>query len=264
LQWQHWPVTCRRCGPPESILCGLCVTNESPAGTRCRRETFSAVFRVFATSPSDPNFALGYRIVGGDYNALAQLGRAMEYSTRAFQLRDHFSEREKLSIIAASYRNVTGELDKAAQTYQEQIDNYPREPGPYNNRGLIYAEEGQYEKALELNQQALRLGPATAVFYENLTNYTVALQRFDETRPIIREAQARKLDHLEFHMTLYAVASLGEDSAAMAQQQQWFAGKPDYENVELALASDREAYAGRLGKARGAGQARCGLRRTSR
>ena len=84
--------------------------------------------QVFATSPSDPNFALGYRIVGGDYNALGQLGRVMEYSTRAFQLRDHFGEREKLSIIAAYYRNVTGELDKVAQPYQEQIGNYPARP----------------------------------------------------------------------------------------------------------------------------------------
>ena len=41
---------------------------------------------------------------------------------------DHASEREKLSITAAYYRNVTGELDKAAQTYQEQIENYPRKP----------------------------------------------------------------------------------------------------------------------------------------
>ena len=36
----------------------------------------------------------------------------------------------------------------------------------------------------------------------------------------------------------------------MAEQQQWFAGKPDYENFGLALASDTEAYAGHLGKAR--------------
>ena len=36
----------------------------------------------------------------------------------------------------------------------------------------------------------------------------------------------------------------------MAEQQQWFAGKPDYENFGLALASDTEAYGGHLGKAR--------------
>ena len=33
------------------------------------------------------------------------------------------------------------------------------------------------------------------------------------------------------------------------EQQQWFAGQPDYENVGLALASDTEAYGGHLGKA---------------
>jgi hypothetical protein len=36
----------------------------------------------------------------------------------------------------------------------------------------------------------------------------------------------------------------------MAEQQQWFAGKPDYESFGLALASDTEAYGGHLGKAR--------------
>jgi tetratricopeptide (TPR) repeat protein len=35
----------------------------------------------------------------------------------------------------------------------------------------------------------------------------------------------------------------------MAEQQQWFAGKPE-ENMGLALASDTEAYGGHLGKAR--------------
>ena len=47
--------------------------------------------------------------------------------TKAFQLREHVSEREKLSITAIYYQSVTGELDKAAQTYQEEIESYPRE-----------------------------------------------------------------------------------------------------------------------------------------
>jgi hypothetical protein len=76
------------------------------------------------------------------------------------------------------------------------------------------------------------------------------LQRFEETRQIIHEAQARKLDNPMFHNAFYALASLREDSAAMAEQQQWFAGKPDYENWGLALASDTEAYGGHVGKGR--------------
>ena len=75
----------------------------------------------------DPNFAMGYRELGNEYSGLGEVGRASEYFTKAFQLRDHASEREKLIISANYYQNVTGQLDKAAQTYQEMIDNYPRD-----------------------------------------------------------------------------------------------------------------------------------------
>jgi eukaryotic-like serine/threonine-protein kinase len=198
----------------------------------------------------DPNFALCYRILGGDYNSLGQLGRATEYYTRAFQLRDHASERERLSIDAAYYRNVTGELVKAAQTYQEQMDNYPRSAAAYNNLGLVSAQQGQYEKAEEMTRQALAMDGDVAIFHENLTTYVVALQRFDEARQIIQQLQVRKIDPAEFHVTLYQLAFLGSDSVRMAEQQEWLLGKPDYENWGLSLASDTEAYAGHVSMAR--------------
>jgi tetratricopeptide (TPR) repeat protein len=198
----------------------------------------------------DPNFAIGYRAVGADYASLGELGRASEYYTKAFQLREHASEREKLTITASYYQSVTGELDKAAQTFQEEIESYPREAGGYSTLGLVYTEQGQYEKATEITKQCVRLAPDHVEWYSNLANYTLALQRFEETRQIIHEAQARKLDNPMFHNAFYALASLREDSAAMAEQQQWFAGKPDYENWGLALASDTEAYGGHVGKAR--------------
>jgi eukaryotic-like serine/threonine-protein kinase len=198
----------------------------------------------------DPNFAQGFRAVGLDYSNLSELGRASEYYTKAFQLREHASEREKLGIAADYYQNVTGELDKAAQTYQETIESYPRRAAAYGNLGLVYGAQGQYEKAAEITRQALRLAPDLVSHYGNLANCTLALQRFDETRQSSHEAQARKLDSFILHSALYALAFLGSDSAAMAEQQQWFAGKPDYENWGLALASDTEAYVGHVGKAR--------------
>jgi tetratricopeptide (TPR) repeat protein len=63
----------------------------------------------------DPNFAIGYWRVGEDYVNLGELGRASEYLAKAFRLREHASEREKLEITATYYRSVTGEVDKAAQ-----------------------------------------------------------------------------------------------------------------------------------------------------
>ena len=157
----------------------------------------------------DPNFAMGYVAVGNDYFTLAEVGRASEYITKAFQLRDHASEREKLVIAAEYYLNVTGELDKAAQTYQEHIQSYPRLTGVYANLGVVYGEQGQYEKAAEVTRQGSRVAPDLAAPYSNLANYALALQQFDEARQIAHEAQARKQDNPKPRAALYALAFLG-------------------------------------------------------
>jgi len=198
----------------------------------------------------DPNFAMAYRAAGADYFDLQEVGRASEYITKAFELREHASELERLDIAAAYYQNVTGELDKAAETFQEEIESYPRTAEAYGNLAIVYDLQGQYERAGDVMRQALRLAPDSVIWYVDLAYLTLALQRFDEARQVIHQAQARKLDDFALRNALYALAFLGADSAATAEQQQWFAGKPEYENYGLSLASDTEAYAGHLGKAR--------------
>ena len=105
----------------------------------------------------DPNFAMGYRAVGDDYAGLAEVGRATDYYTKAFQLREHASERERLTITAAYYSSVTGELDKAAQTYEEMIQNYPQDYRAHLDLGNVYSGQGKYEKATESYRESHRL-----------------------------------------------------------------------------------------------------------
>ena len=198
----------------------------------------------------DPNFAMGYRAVGNAYFGLGQTERANEYYTKAFELRERTSEWEKLAITADYHRIVTGDLDKAAQTYREWIGSYPRIGGVYGYLGLVLSVQGQYEKAVELTKKNMRLVPDDPAPYSNLAGYYLALQHFDEARNIIHEAQARKLDEFPIHNDLYALAFLASDSPAMAEQQQWFEGQPEAENFGLALSADTEAYHGRMGKAR--------------
>ncbi|MGA8525415.1 MAG: hypothetical protein WB629_05000, partial [Candidatus Sulfotelmatobacter sp.] len=201
----------------------------------------------------DPNFAMAYIAVGNIYDSLGEVERASQYYTKAFQLREHASEREKLMIIADYYYDVTGELDKAAQIYQEEIEIYPRESVAYLHLSALFAAEGQYERATEImrqGMQGLRIAPDAVSEYALLPELALAQQRFEEAREVIHETQARKLDNYQFHTALYGLAFLGVDSAAMAEQQQWFAGNPDYENQGLALASDTEAYGGHVAKAR--------------
>jgi eukaryotic-like serine/threonine-protein kinase len=197
----------------------------------------------------DPNFAVGYEAVGSDYYSLSELGRASEYFAKAFQLRDHASEREKIFITAHYYGTVTGELEKTAQTYQEWIASYPRDISAYGNLGVAYLEEGQYEKGAEAFRESLRLAPDNVALYGNLATVSLALQRIDEAQQIAQQAQAKKLDDFIVHNVLYTLDFLRGDPAGMSEQQRWSAGKPE-ENLSLALASDTEAYAGHLHRAR--------------
>ncbi len=198
----------------------------------------------------DPNFAVGYLAAGIDYSNLGELSRASVYLTKAFQLREHANEREKLVISGDYYSIVTGELDKSAQTYLELIASYPQEASGYTSLGIVYAEQGQYQKAAEITRQGMRILPNASPWYTNLASFDLALQRLEEARKTIQESFARKLDEFTQHAVLCALGFLEADSGAMAEQLQWFAAKPEYENIGLAFASDSEAYAGHLVKAR--------------
>jgi serine/threonine protein kinase/tetratricopeptide (TPR) repeat protein len=198
----------------------------------------------------DPNFAAAYVALGTGYSNLSEPGRASEYYTKAFELREHASEREKLLIAAGYYQSVSGELERAARSNQELIDNYPRFLNGYINLGTSLASLGQYERAAEVTLQARQLSPERVSVYDNLVNYLLALQRFNEAKQTIREAHTRKLDDYLLRNALYALFFFATDSPAMAEQQKWFAGNPDIENMGLSLASDTQAYAGHLGKSR--------------
>jgi eukaryotic-like serine/threonine-protein kinase len=206
----------------------------------------------------DPNFALGYWMAGNMSMMMSmQEERRREYLTRAFQLRDHASEREKLTIEGGYYQNITGELDKAERTLREVVDSYPRllefesrDVSPHVMLGSVYMSQGRYEEAAEVTRQSLRFVPHHIYPYVMLSIDLLALQRLDEARQIIHDAQARKMDDTPFYGALYALAFLGADSTVLAEQRQRFAGNPAYENWGLALTSDTEAYAGHLVKAR--------------
>ena len=198
----------------------------------------------------DPNFAMAYAQMGGTYYTLNEMGRASEYYAKAFELRERASEGEKLVIAAAYYGYASGQLDKAAQTFEEETQIHPRGTFAYNGLAVLYEQLGQYQKSAEASRTLLQLDPDDTFAYTNLANAELALQRFDQARQFIQQAHTRKLDDYLMRADLYALAFLEADSNGMVDQQQWFRGQPLYENYGLALASDTEAYAGRVRRAR--------------
>jgi tetratricopeptide (TPR) repeat protein/predicted Ser/Thr protein kinase len=198
----------------------------------------------------DPNFAAAYAALGNTYFNLQEPALASANLTKAFELRDRVSEREKYWFSSYYYHLVTGDLEKAVETYQRWAEDYPHDNVPLGNLGGIYGYLGQYEKGVAELVEDLRLNPDTIAGYNNLMSHYTALNRLDDAKAAYQQAKGRNLDHPFLHWNLYGIGFLQSDTAEMQRQAAWAVGKPQAENLLLSAQSDTEAYFGRLGRAR--------------
>jgi len=197
----------------------------------------------------DPNFAAAYGALGISYSNLREPDLANENLQKAYNLRDKVSERERFRISASYYLLVTGELDKAIQTYELWSQSYPRNSEPFGNLGVDYTYLGQYEKGIAASLEDLRLNPGSAAAYTNLVGLYPAVNRPDKAKIKYEEAIAHKVDNPFLHGNRYGVAFLENDLGEMQRQIAASAGKPG-EDVLLSFASDTEGFYGRLANAR--------------
>jgi serine/threonine protein kinase/tetratricopeptide (TPR) repeat protein len=201
----------------------------------------------------DPNFAAAYGALGISYSNLREPGLANENLQKAYNLRDKVSEREKLRISASYYLLVTGELEKAIQTYELWAQTYPRNSEPFGNLGVDYTYLGQYEKAIASSLEDLRLNPGSAAAFTNLVGLYSAVNQLDNAKTKFQDAIAHKIDNPFLHGNRYGAAFLENDAAEMQRQVAASDGKPG-EDVLLSFASDTEAFYGRLANARSLSQ----------
>ena len=198
----------------------------------------------------DPGFASAYSGLAACYLNLGESGLARENFTKAFALRSHVSEREKLLIAARYYNHVTGELPKAIDVYQLWTQAYPRDAGAHGNLGTLYGASGQYEKSIAETQEATRLEPDSGTNYSNLLLAQAALDRFDDARNTFNLALVKKIEDPIMRVNWFGVAFVLGDTTEMEKQMAWSAAKPEGEDNFLAAKSDAEAYYGHARSAR--------------
>jgi eukaryotic-like serine/threonine-protein kinase len=198
----------------------------------------------------DPQFALAYDALGITFSNLDEPGLAAENITKAYEMRQRASEREKFQIIANYSQIVTGELEKANQICELWAQAYPHDVYPHNLLGVNYEFLGQYEKAIAEMQEAVQRNPDGVILRSNLMDDYVALNRLDEVEITFRQALARNLDHPYLHADMYGVAFLRGKAAEMDRQIAWSMGVQGGEDLLLSAASDTKAFYGNLVKAR--------------
>jgi len=199
----------------------------------------------------DPNFASAYIWLSINYNILNERGRAAEYARKAYQLREKVSERERFKIEAFYYWNATGELEKAAQTYELWQQDYPRDSGYIAGAlAAVYFKLGNHEKSLEESLKRQRLEPSGELQYANLMANYQTLNRLDEADGLYKQAQERKLEGEVLLENGYALAFFKNDGKEMDRIVSLAMGKPGIEDRLLSNQADTETWYGRLKGAR--------------
>ena len=217
----------------------------------------------------DPKFAVAYSRLAAIYAASNNARLSAENERKAYELREQVTERERLYIEGHYYGSVTGEQEKAASVWEVMQRIYPRQVEPYSNLVGIYATFGNYEKALQEGQQALRLDPEDGDNYHDVAYLYMCLNRLDEAEAALKQAEERKLEGEDLLTDRYTLAFLRCDAEGMARVAASAADKPF---LAFSMQTSTEAYYGRLGKARelaqravesakqnGAGEAAAGL-----
>jgi eukaryotic-like serine/threonine-protein kinase len=212
---------------------------------------FAAAVPFFQRAISlDPNFALAYLSLGINYSTLKESTQAAENIRKAFELREHVSQVERLRIESGYYINADGNLEKARETCEFWAQTYPRDGAAKHSLAIVYGTLGQYDKSFPEFREALRLQPDNRVLYANNVSAYLVLNRFAEARATAEEAKSKNLDSYVLHRRFYMLSFLENDASGMAQQVAWSAGKPGVEDALLGFEADTAAYSGRLEKAR--------------
>jgi eukaryotic-like serine/threonine-protein kinase len=199
----------------------------------------------------DPNFAMAIAVLGQVETNLGAVSLGSEYTKKAYDLRDRASDLEKFYIESHYYENVSGDLQQADQVYQLWAQTYPRDSIPRGNLSVSYVLLGEWEKALPEALEGHRLSPDESLNYFQIASAYVGLGRLDEARATVNDALAKKLDVSLFHFTLYQVAFLQNDPAAMARELSAVSNSsPEMAALALNIGAATEAYFGRLEKAR--------------
>jgi tetratricopeptide (TPR) repeat protein len=138
----------------------------------------------------DPEFAMAWRFKA----VLLQSSGAPRpdvraAATRAYELRDRLSERERY-YASAMYQNlVTGDTEEETRVYEMVLADFPEDQTALNNLSIVYSDRARWEDASALLEQAVG-GPGSSFSaYANRPLYYSLGGEFEKADSALRELE---------------------------------------------------------------------------
>ncbi|MFZ2297129.1 MAG: tetratricopeptide repeat protein, partial [Aquabacterium sp.] len=121
-------------------------------------------------------------------------------NTEALQKADQYLNGKPRDPMMRFLRGISlsqaGRSAEAVTVFTKLTEDYPELPEPFNNLAVLYAQQGQYDKARNALEMAIRTNPSYATAYENLGDVyaKLASQAYSKALQIdTRSAVAPKL-----------------------------------------------------------------------
>lgn len=146
--------------------------------------------------------ALSFTVLGAQADDVSDVQKllAAGKNAEALQKADQFLTAKPRDPMMRFLRGISlsqaGRAPEAITAFTKLTEDYPELPEPFNNLAVLYAQQGQYDKARNALEMAIRTNPSYATAYENLGDVyaKLASQAYSKALQIdTRSAVAPKL-----------------------------------------------------------------------
>ena len=196
----------------------------------------------------DPTFAMAVSLQSAMYANLGNPEKSLQRLTRAFELRTHAGEHERLLIEADYYWRVEGSVDKARVTLERMLQLYPNSVPALIQTASLYRSIGELDRAIELHKANIRIDPTSTLAYSNLMSAYLAVDRLSEARQVAEVPEYKTADPPDLHLNLQQVALFEGNRLAAEHEVNVLRGNPA-EAYALAAQIGFEASRGRFAEA---------------
>ncbi len=140
----------------------------------------------------DSTFAAAYRTAAVASNNLGRWSARAPYATRAYDLRDRLTDRERLLVEASYHSYVEGNAREAVDKYELLLAQYPDDYTATNNLAVeAGAWLGEPERAYPAALKAVELEPYSALSIGNAIRYARRVDRWDVADSLVSLAAER-------------------------------------------------------------------------
>jgi DNA-binding winged helix-turn-helix (wHTH) protein len=169
----------------------------------------------------DPNLAVTYGRMGAAYLFLGNTELSEASYTRAYQLRDRLTEKDRLNAEINYYSNVIGEWEKEYASVLRFLAIFPRDVLAHANLRAAFVHLGQPDRAADEAAEVARLRPSSYYFGSAIQSIRFA-SRFNEAKSWLAKADALKLDNslIRRERLIVAFATGDRDNVEKILQQE--------------------------------------------